>query len=76
MVDNFNEKPNEDATEIINYAGISKKIDGMPELRIELENIFDSKSHKEMVKYRLLLGRRILKITGMKPCNEIMESFK
>jgi hypothetical protein len=76
MVDNFDEKPNENATKIINYAGIFKKIDDIPELRIEIKNIFDSKSHKEMVKYCLLLGQHILKIIKMEPCNDIMESFK
>jgi hypothetical protein len=74
MVDNFNGKPNE--IRIIKYAGIFKKIDDIPALRIELKNIFNNKSHKEMVKYCLLLGQHILKITNMEPCNEIMESFE
>jgi hypothetical protein len=60
----------------LSYAGIFKKIDDIPDLRIELENIFNSKSHKEMVKYGLLLGRHILKMTNIEPCNEIMESFE
>jgi hypothetical protein len=60
----------------IAYAGIFKKIDDIPALRIELENIFNSKSHKEMVQYCLLLGQHILKITNMEPCNEIIESFE
>jgi hypothetical protein len=59
----------------INYAGIFKKIDDIPDLRIELEKIFDSKSHEEMVKYSVLLGRHILKITNTEPCNEIIEGF-
>ncbi|GHU94581.1 hypothetical protein FACS189479_07500 [Spirochaetia bacterium] len=57
------------------YAGIFKKIDDIPDLRIELENIFDRKSHEEMVKYSVLLGRHILKITNTEPCNEITEGF-
>jgi hypothetical protein len=68
MVDNKNEK--------IKYAGIFKKIDDIPDLRIELENIFNSKSHKEMAKYSLLLGQHILELTDTEPCNEIMEGFE
>jgi hypothetical protein len=60
----------------INYAGIFKKIDDIPEMRIELENIFSGKSHKEMVAYCLLLGEHILEITGMEPDDEIIESFE
>jgi hypothetical protein len=67
---------NLDKTKKINYAGIFKKIDDIPDLRIELENIFDSKSHKEMAKYSLLLGQHILKITDTEPCNEIAEGFE
>ncbi|MDR1323313.1 MAG: hypothetical protein LBK68_02630 [Candidatus Margulisbacteria bacterium] len=59
----------------INYAGIFKKIDDIPDLRIELENIFDRKNHQEMAKYSLLLGQHILKITNTKPCREILEGF-
>ncbi|MDR1399120.1 MAG: hypothetical protein LBJ41_04280 [Treponema sp.] len=76
MSDNLNGKPNEHATKIITYAGIFKKIDDIPELRIELEHIFDRKSHKEMVRYCLLLGQHILNITNIEPCNEIIESFE
>jgi hypothetical protein len=68
MLDNKNEK--------IKYAGIFKKIDDIPDLRIELENIFNSKSHKEMAKYSLLLGQHILELTDTEPCNEIMEGFE
>ncbi|MDR0636726.1 MAG: hypothetical protein LBF87_06575 [Treponema sp.] len=76
MVGNFNGKSNQNAIKTINYAGIFKKIDDIPELRIELENIFNGKSHKEMVKYCLLLGQHILKITNIEPCNEIIEIFE
>jgi hypothetical protein len=64
MVDIINEGTKVTIIKTINYAGIFKKIDDIPELRIELERIFDSKSHKEMVEYCLLLGQHILKITG------------
>jgi hypothetical protein len=63
-------------TKQINYAGIFKKIDDIPDLRIELEKIFDSKGHKEMAKYSLLLGQHILKITNTAPCTEITEGFE
>ncbi|MFP3041814.1 hypothetical protein LQZ19_08330 [Treponema primitia] len=69
-VENFKEE-----IKRINYAGIFKKIDDIPDLRIELENIFDSKNHKEMVKYSLLLGQHLLQLTNTEPCNEIKEGF-
>jgi hypothetical protein len=59
----------------INYAGIFKKIDDIPDLRIELQNVFDSKDHEAMVKYSVLLGQHILKITNTEPCDEIKDSF-
>jgi hypothetical protein len=76
MAGNFNGNPNGNIIKPINYAGIFKKIDDIPELRIELENIFTHKTHGEMVKYCLLLGQHILKITNIEPCNEIKESFE
>jgi hypothetical protein len=78
MIKNCNGKTNENLNVIkkINYAGIFKKIDDIPDLRIELENIFDSKNHKEIVKYCLLLGQHILKMTKIEPDNEIIESFE
>jgi hypothetical protein len=78
MIKNYNGKTNESSavTKKIKYAGIFKKIDDIPNLRIELENIFDSKNHKETVKYCLLLGQHVLEITKMEPCDEIMESFE
>ncbi|MDR2489782.1 MAG: hypothetical protein LBD20_00080 [Spirochaetaceae bacterium] len=78
MNKNYNRKINENlnVTKKINYAGIFKKIDDIPDLRIELENIFNSKNHKEMVKYCLLLGQHILEITKIEPCDDIMESFE
>ena len=57
------------------YAKIIKKIDDIPELRNELASIFDSKSHKDVARYSLLLGQHILNITNTEPCIEIVESF-
>jgi hypothetical protein len=78
MIGNCSGEANENSNEIkkINYAGIFKKIDDIPDLRIEIENIFNSKNHKEMVKYCLLLGQHILEMTKIEPCGEIMESFE
>lgn len=63
------------ATEKISYAGIIKKIDDVPDLRIELENIFDGKSHAQISEYGLRLGRHILAITNTEPCGEVKECF-
>ena len=78
MMDNCDKKPNENVEILqkVNYAGIFKKIDDITDLRIELENIFDSKNHREMVAYCLLLGQHILEMTKMEPCGEILESFE
>lgn len=51
------------------------KIDDIPELRSEFITIYDTKSHKEMVRFCLALGQHILDMTGFKPCNEIIASF-
>jgi hypothetical protein len=72
------EKTNENLDKIkeINYAGIFKKINDIPDLRIELENIFDNKSHKEMAKYSLLLGKHFLEMANTEPCEEIILGFE
>ena len=77
MVENCNEKQYENLKLIkkCNY-GTILKIDDIPDLRIELKNIFDNKTHKEMVKYSLLLGQHILKIMNVEPCSEIIECFE
>lgn len=64
------------ASKHITYAGIIKKIDDIPDLRIELADIFESRSRKEAAKYSLLLGRHILDMTNTEPCNEIIEGFQ
>jgi hypothetical protein len=70
------ENENISETKKVNYAGIFRKIDDIPDLRIELENIFDSKSHKELAKYSLLLGKHILEMTNTEPCIEIILGFE
>jgi hypothetical protein len=74
MIENANE--NFDMIKKIKYAGIFRKIDDILDLRIELENICNSKGHKEMVNYGLLLGHHILIMTNTEPCDEILESFE
>lgn len=58
------------------YAKIIKSIDDDIELRKELYNIFESKSHKDIAKYSLLLGRHILDITNTQTCEEITQAFE
>jgi hypothetical protein len=77
MAEDCNRQTNEKLK--INYAGIFKKIDDVPDLRIELENIFNSKSHAEVAAYSLLLGRPwSLLHTALKKVKEtaIIESMK
>lgn len=52
------------------------KIDDIPELKSEFIVIYDTKSHKEMVQFCLVLGQHILNLTGFKPCDKITASFK
>ena len=52
------------------------KIDDIPELKNEFIDIYDTKSHKEMVRFCLALGQHILDVTGFKPCDEITVSFE
>lgn len=58
------------------YAKIIQNIDDDNELIKELYNIFETKSHKAIAKYSLLLGRHILGITNTKPCEEILQAFE
>jgi len=52
------------------------KIDDIPELKSEFIELYDKKSHKEMVQFCLALGQHILDVTDFKPCNEITASFE
>ena len=54
---------------------IIKKIDDIPELKDELIAVFDSKSHKDISRYSLLLAQHILNLTGIQPCDAINECF-
>jgi hypothetical protein len=52
------------------------KIDDIPELKREFIAIYDTKSHKEIVRFCLALGRHILDVTGFKATEEIDASFE
>ena len=52
------------------------KIEDFPELKREFIVIYDTKSHKEMVQFCLVLGQHILDVTGFQPCKEITASFE
>ena len=52
------------------------KIEDFPELKREFIVIYDTKSHKEMVQFCLVLGQHILDVTGFQPCDEITASFE
>ena len=43
---------------------IIKKIDDIPELKEQLIDIFESKSHKDISRYSLLLAEHILSLTN------------
>ena len=75
MIEDSPASANANGIQKITYAGILKKIDDTPDLRIELETIFHRKTHKELVRYCLLLGKHILELSNMEPCGAIQESF-
>lgn len=58
------------------YAKIIQGIQDDIELREELQKIFESKSHKAMVKYSLLLGRHIMDLTNTQPYEEIKQAYE
>jgi hypothetical protein len=61
---------------IYEYQRAVGKIDDIPELKNEFISIYDTKSHKELVRFCLLLGQHILDMTGFSPCEEIIASFE
>ena len=52
---------------------IIKKLDDIPELKETLISICETKSHKDVSRYSLLLAEHVLALTGM-PRNETIES--
>lgn len=49
-----------DGHSYMNCVGIIRKIDDIPELKVRLIDVSESKSHKQMSKYSLLLAEHIL----------------
>lgn len=54
---------------------IIRKIDDIPELKDELVEISEKKSHKEMSKYSLLLAEHILEVSKLERSDAIDECF-
>ena len=54
---------------------IIKKIDDIPELKEQLIDIFDSKSHKDISRYGLLLAEHILSLTNTPVDDAIAKCF-
>jgi hypothetical protein len=52
------------------------KIEDIPELKKEFIAIYDTKSHKDIVRFCLLLGQHIMELTGFNPNDEIISSFE
>ena len=61
---------------IYEYQRLVGKIDDIPELKSEFMVIYDTKSHKEMVRFCLALGQHILDVTGFQLYDEITASFE
>lgn len=56
--------------------GLIRKIDDIPELKERLIDISESKSHKQMSKYGLLLAEHILEISKTEYNSDIDECFE
>ena len=52
---------------------IIKKLDDIPELKEKLISIYETKSHKDVSRYSLLLAEHVLAMSGM-PRNETVEA--
>lgn len=61
---------------IYEYQRLVGKIDDIPELRDEFIVIYDTKNHKEVVRFCLALGKHLIEMTGFTPCYEIIASFE
>lgn len=52
---------------------IIKKMDDVPELKEKLISIYETKSHRDVSRYSLLLARHVLSLTDM-PVNETIDA--
>ena len=65
-----------DGHSYMNSVGLIRKIDDIPELKEMLIDISESKSHKQMSEYSLLLAEHILEISKTEYNNDIAECFE
>jgi hypothetical protein len=65
-----------DGHSYMSCVGIIRKIDDIPELKVRLIDISESKSHKQMSKYSLLLAEHILEISKIECNSDIAECFE
>ncbi|GLC31723.1 putative immunity protein [Clostridium omnivorum] len=65
-----------DGHSYMNCVGIIRKIEDIPELKFRLIDISESKSHKQMSKYSLLLAEHILKVSNIEKSSDIAECFE
>jgi hypothetical protein len=65
-----------DGHSYMSCVGIIRKIDDIPELKERLIDISESKSHKQMSMYSLLLAEHILKISNIEYNSDIAECFE
>ncbi|GHV01531.1 hypothetical protein FACS1894211_11500 [Clostridia bacterium] len=60
---------------IYEYQRAVGKIEDISDLRNEFIAAYDTKSHKDAVRFCLLYGRHISERTGFEPCGEIVGAF-
>lgn len=65
-----------DGHSYMSCVGIIRKIEDIPELKYRLIDISESKSHKQMSKYSLLLAEHILKVSNIEKSSDIAECFE
>jgi len=62
--------------DIYAYQRLVGRIDDNPELKESFITIYDVKSHKEIVRFCLLLGQHLIERTGFTPAEEITSAFE
>jgi len=65
-----------DGHEYMKIVKVIRTIQDIPELKETLIDISESKTHKDMSKYSLLLAEHILEISGVERSDEISECFE
>lgn len=65
-----------DGHSYMSCVGIIRKIDDIPELKERLIDVSESKSHKQMSMYSLLLADHILKVSNIECDSDIAECFE